>query len=327
MRYFILLLIALFTGCESSSQREMQVSAEDSSMNSSSTKAQYPLAFQTIWDEISSDKLTTLPHNEISYASLFDGAIDLITQNAKRTLEDRRDLLPYFNKLAHPNGICLKGLWQIDKDNPYGGYFKKGSQALVIARASTAMSNTKQGSSRAFGLAIKLFASTNPLHVSKQPTANIFTIEDLGGSDATTFTSVSLSNEPPTSVTLEALRYALYALKVAGAFEEADVNAGIRQLYEVAYLGEDQNSTQITPKWIKISYSANQMAINANDFRDEFVFDNNRTMRFDIAVSSTIESDIKLWQNIGTITFSEAVVSTTCDHRLHFHHPKFINNI
>ena len=37
-----------------------------------------------------------------------------------------------FRRLAHPNGICLTGLWQITEDTHYSGYFRNGSRALVV---------------------------------------------------------------------------------------------------------------------------------------------------------------------------------------------------
>lgn len=50
--------------------------------------------------------------------------------NANRTLNNHTDVLEPFDKLAHPNGICFKGVWKVDKENIYSGYFKNGSEAL-----------------------------------------------------------------------------------------------------------------------------------------------------------------------------------------------------
>ena len=71
--------------------------------------------FNYLWSEISSDKLEKLPENKISFGKLFTWSKNIILDDAKRTLENHNDLLEPFDKLAHPNGICLKGIWSIDK--------------------------------------------------------------------------------------------------------------------------------------------------------------------------------------------------------------------
>jgi len=279
--------------------------------------------FQAVWDEVNSDILTKLPQNEVSYGQLFRAGVNIIFEDAKRTLNNHKDMLKSFNKLAHPNGVCLRGLWSIDKKNPYSGYFKKGSEALVIARASSALNNTKKGEIRAFGLAIKLFPTTNPKKINQKDSANFFVIDDLGGTDAPYFTDVALTNEPDISTNFVVLKFALYALEVKNAFEDADENPNIRQVYEISYLGEDKFASIITPKWIKIEAKKGQTKTEATDFREEFFLKEGEKLIFNISVASTQTDKVKNWNKIGTITFDKAVVSNTCDHRLHFHHPKW----
>jgi hypothetical protein len=274
-------------------------------------------SFKKVWSEVSAKPLETLPQEKISLGSLFTWSKNIILQNAKRTLESRDDILPYFDKLAHPNGICLKGTWKIHKETPYSGYFKNFSEALIIARASSAMSNTKSGEIRAFGLAGKLFPTTSPTKQNSESTANFFVIDDLGGTDAKHFTDVALTNEPTVTTTSEVMKNLLYALKVAKAFGDADSHSGIRQLYEISELGEHDKSMIRTPKWIKITAQKGQ-GVDAKDFRDELKI-NGKNLMFDIAVASKKDE----WNIIGTIVFDASVVSTACDHRLHFHHPKW----
>lgn len=285
------------------------------SLISGATEMKEYNSFEKVWSEVSANPLDTLPQEKISFGTLFSWSKNIILQNAKRTLESREDILPYFNKLAHPNGICLKGRWSIHKENPYGGYFKNHSQALIIARASSAMSNTKSGETRAFGLAGKLFPTTNPTQKNSEPTANFFVIDDLGGTDAKHFTDVAMTNEPSVTTTSEVLKHLLYALKVAKAFADADSHSGIRQLYEISELKEADKTKVKTPKWIKITAQKGQR-VDAKDFRDELKI-NGKPLIFDIAVAS--QKDV--WTTIGTIVFDASVVSTACDHRLHFHHP------
>jgi len=277
-------------------------------------------SFQDIWHEVTSDPLLTLPQNTVTFGKLFTFTKNIILGDAKRTLADHRDIIEPFDKLAHPNGVCLKGIWEIHKDNPYSGYFRKASKALIIARASTALSKTKRGDIRAFGFAGKLFPTSKPTQLNKEHTANFFAIDDLGGTNALHYIDVAMTNEPRVTTTSEVVKNMLYALKIAKAFASADSHSGIRQLYEISELGEKSKSQIITPKWIKISAQKGQ-TVNAKDFRDEFKLEKGKKIVFDIAVTSREIDKQKEWQTIGTITFDASVVSNTCDHRLHFHHP------
>ena len=287
-------------------------------------------SFQDVWNEVNSDPLTTLPQETISFGKLFTFSKNIILADAKRTLVERADIREHFNKLAHPNGICLKGVWEINKENPYSGYFKNSTKALIIARASSAMSKTKRGEIRAFGMAGKLFPTIDETHKNNEHTANFFLIDGLGGTDAAHYTDVELTNEPKTTTSSEVLKNLLYALKVAKTFADADENPTIRQLYEISELGEENKNNILTPKWMKLSAQKGQ-TVDAEDFRDEFIFKNNKKIVFDIAVankeSRTDKGEEKNWKIIGSITFDTSVVSNSCDHRLHFHHPKWRNDL
>ena len=285
-----------------------------------------PHSFNDVWNEVNSDLYKTLPQDKVSYGKLFTFSKNIILHDAKRTLLERADILEPFDKLAHPNGACMKGYWNITKANPYSGYFKNGSKALIIARASSAMSNTKRNETRAFGMAGKLFPTTNENKINKEPTANFFLIDDLGGTKALHYTDVTLTNEPDVTTTTEVLKNLLYALKVSKAFEKADSNPTIRQLYEISELGEGNNKNIITPKWMSIKAKSGQ-TIDAEDFRDEFRLEKGQKLIFEIAVASKEVNGKKNWKTIGDITFDDSLVSYSCDHRLHFHHPKWRDDL
>ncbi len=284
------------------------------------TNTPTPKQFQAVWDVVKANPYKQLPQDEISFGKLFTWSKNIILADAKRTLEDRADILPYFEKLAHPNGVCMRGVWKITEDNPYSGYFKPHSQALIIARASSAMSNTKRGEIRAFGLAGKLFPSTDPLQINSEPTANFFVIDDLGGTKAEHFSDVTLTNAPELTTNSEVLRHLLYGLKVTSAFKEADQNPTERQLYEISELGEKGEVK--TPRWMSITAQKEQ-TVDAKDFRNEFILEGSKKLIFDIAVADQASEGKKSWEIIGTISFEESVASEGCDHRLHFHHPKW----
>ena len=284
-------------------------------------------SFQDVWTQIASDPYTTLPQYTVSYGKLFTWKKNIILEDSKRTLEEHADILAAFEKLAHPNGICLKGFWNIHTKNPYSGYFKRDSKALIIVRASSALSNTRRGEIRAFGFAGKLFPSLNPQKINKENTANFFLIDDLGGTDAPHYTDVTLSNEPSVTTTSALLKNLLYGLKLASAFAESDENPGIRQLYEISELGEKKSAHIITPKWMKVEAKSGQ-TIDADDFRNALGITANNKLVFIISVASKENKQGKKeWQNIGSITLDASVVSASCDHRLHFHHPKWRSDL
>ncbi len=138
-------------------------------------------SFQNVWNQVTSDPLSTLPQETVSFSKLFSWSKNIILDNANRTLVEHADILEPFDKLAHPNGICFKGIWEIHKENHYSGYFTNHTKALIIVRASSAMSNTHRGEIRAFGFAGKIFPSLNPLEINEEHTANFFLIDDLVG--------------------------------------------------------------------------------------------------------------------------------------------------
>ena len=276
--------------------------------------------FQKTWDQITIDRLDKLPQDRVSFKKLFLKGKNIILGNARRTLSDHSDILPPFNKLAHPNGVCFKGVWNIQADSPYTGYFKKNKKGLIIVRASTAMSNTRQGEIRSFGFAGKIFPTMNPQQLLQENTANFFLIDDLGGTRAKHYTDVALTNEPSISKNSEVFKNLLYVLQLARAFSQADQNPKVRQLYEISQLGEMNNDKAITPRWMKVTAKQGQ-TVNAKDFRDELRIAQNKNLVFTISVASKIINNKKDWRNIGTITLDTSVVSNSCDHRLHFHHP------
>lgn len=276
--------------------------------------------FQAIWDQVEIDIVDKLPQDKVSFKKLSSRGKNIILGDAKRTLDEHANILKPFDKLAHPNGICFKGTWSIHANSKYSGYFKKNSKALIIVRASTAMSNTRQGNIRSFGFAGKIFPTMNPQLIIKENTANFFLIDDLGGTKAKHYTDVTLTNEPPISKNSEVLKNLLYVLKLARTFSQADKNPTIRQVYEISQLGEPDKVSVITPRWMKVEANQGQ-TVEEKDFRDELYITANRKLIFSISVASKKVNNKKDWKNIGEITLDTSVISKSCDHRLHFHHP------
>lgn len=270
-----------------------------------------------VWEQITSDTYNEIPTERITLSKVYKK----IFNRASETVNDQEDIIPYFNKLLHTNGVCMLGKWKVDQENPYSGYFKKGSEAITIARASTTLSGVKRGEKRGFAMALKLFPTKNEQDTNLYKTAQIFTIDTLAGNKLSHYSKSAMTNSPKTGFTFNA---ALAAI-VGVAFTKADKNPNIRQLYQVAELGELDPGKAITPRYIKIQADQNMIKSNKRDFRDELIdtLKANTYLKFIISVSK----DKKEFQRIGSVTFSEIAASESCDHRLHFHHLKFRDDI
>jgi hypothetical protein len=289
--------------------------------------------FSDVWAEVTSDPYQTLPQQEVTLSSFFGWFEDRLLTASRRTLNDRSDVLPRFQKLLHPNGVCLAGTWRITEDSPYTGYFATGSEAQIIARASTALTETKAGQPRAFGLAGKLYPTTDPEHRTPLQTANFVTIENIGGTLTRHFLDAENTNDIiqiSTSGGGGGLSGGAIAAAVAKAFATADgtidlTQTLIRQLYPIAELGVPKGVPVATPRWMKLVGSAETPRINERDFRDELDMKHYpEGIHFDIYVADegTRLGD-KEWEYLGDVHFTDSVVSDSCDHRLHFAHTKF----
>lgn len=285
--------------------------------------------FADVWGTVRSDPHAVLPHYRVTLASFFDGIVNRLLVDSQRTISDRSDLLPPFQKRLHPIGVCLSGRWRITEANPYTGYFQKGSEALIIARASTALGEERRGEARSFGLAGKLFPTTDPDHSKPLQTANFFLIENLAG----TYTPHFLDAEQTSDILFIAPRpgalfrgplgaVALHAF--ATADETLDLTRPfVRQLYPVAELGQVAGAKQHAPRYLKVVGSPTTPRVDELDYREELDMDHYEDgIHFDIYVADRgIRGGPKDWKYLGDIHFTESVASDSCDHRLHFAHP------
>jgi hypothetical protein len=256
----------------------------------------------------------SLEKHVASYGSFFDGAVNLLERAVARTLSSQADTLPRFQKLLHPIGICFAGTWDIDVPNRYSGYFKAGSHAQIIMRASEAFGNPTAENWRAFGLAGKIFPADGGPR-----TANFFTIDDLGGTDSASFLDDPKSNEPATSVHFGTLAILRMALEVNRVFSNADSNPGVRQLYPVAELGLPAGAAAVTPEHFSLK-SENGERSGEADFRNELRLHHffGQKLVYSIMVSDGAAEPAK----IGQIVLTDEALSDGCDHVLHFPHPR-----
>ena len=262
-----------------------------------------------------------LPQYQVSTSNFIKEGVNLLIGDAQRTLNETADYYPRLEKHLHSNGICLTGTWHITQPTPYTGYFKQGAQALIIARASTALSETKRGEPRAFGMAGKLFPTLDPN--AKVKTAHFFTVDVLAGTQRDHYLDVKMTNEPQTGFRFAVIPLAFYVGRV---FSKADEQAGFRPVNAFAELGLKQGEVAKAPRYFMVQGADSNKRNDALDFRDELNIEKNhagKPLLFNILVSDVSgKQDSADWQQIGTMTFSESKVSYGCDRRLHFAHPK-----
>jgi len=304
--------------------------------------------YQPVWGS------APLPLYKTTLRSVLKGVLPLgkrylFQQAVARTVDSHADLRwgvdgKGFRRLLHPNGVCLTGRWQITEETEYSGYFRKGSEALLIGRYSTCCTETRRGRTRSLALVGKLFPTTDPNHTDLLRTASFFTQQDIGGDHTDYINDAELRNAP----NVHAVRRAggVPILLITGlVFQRVDKEPAQRQLYQVAELGKPANEPTRAPRFMRLLVASDQPKIEGDglDFRDEVmaqIFDRGdatpkRTLRFDIEVTDEgsthgpgVYQNVTFnnWRRIGRLTFDNAVASYNGDFVIHFNHPTWRND-
>ena len=257
--------------------------------------------YQSIWG---SDGQPALPNYKVTLSSVLRGVLSLrkrylFRQATERAVDSHADLRwgqdgKGFRRLLHPNGVCLTGLWEITEETSYSGYFRKGSQALVVGRYSTCCSETRRGHTRSLALVGKLFPTTDASHPKPLRSASFITQQDIAGERTDYLNDAELRNAPD----VHAWRRGggLPILLVTGAlFQHVDKEPSHRQLYQIAELGKPESESTRSPEFMRLLVVPEQPRIGgeALDFRDEVmaqIFDRGdaspkRTLAFRIEVT------------------------------------------
>lgn len=245
-----------------------------------------------------------------------------------------------FRRLLRPNGVCALGRWRIDADNPYTGYFAKGSEGLAIARISAGITKTPCGLKRSYGLFLKIFPTVDEHHQEPLHTANVILADDLGGTTATRINRVEMTNAP--QVTGFNRGNEIPTILLEGVlFVLLDLKPSVRQVYPIAELGKAAGVPTRAPEFLRLQMSPGQPVSSEDDLRDEimsYIFDKGnavpqRTLSFDVSVSDTgkrsgmaffpkgEQQTITDWQTIGKLEFNNAVASYNGDFVINFQHP------
>lgn len=302
--------------------------------------------YQRVW---SAPDAPALPRYQVTLKSLLSGLLRCgapyqFRAAAKRTVDSNADLRwgagqEGYRRLLHPNGIALTGLWQIDTETPYTGYFAKGSRALIVTRYSTCCTETRRGYTRSLSMVGKLFPTTDPEHAERLRTANFIAQQDIGGDNTDFINDAEIRNAG--DVTALRRGSGIWGFLVTGiVFQNVDNMPAVRQLYPIAELGKPTDAHTSAPQFMRLLVAADQPRIPGErlDFRDEVmaqIYDRGdpapkRKLIFNIEVTDEGEShgpQVRLrwtfrnWRRIGTITLDRAVASYNADHVLHFNHP------
>jgi hypothetical protein len=289
------------------------------------------------------------PRYPVTLASVLHGVLSRgkryrFEQAVARVIDSHADLRwgadgKGYRRLLHPNGICLLGEWRITAPTEYTGYFRQGSHALVIGRYSTCCTETRRGHARSLALVLKLFPTFDPEHAAPLPTASVITQQDLGGDFIEYINDVQLLNAPDTTGVRRGTGIPVFVV-TGTVFSIVDRRSTIRQLYEVAELGQAPHEATRAPEFVRLSVARDQPRIPGVelDFRDEImqhIFDAGdpapkRRLRFTVEVTDSGQTrgipglerrTFQDWRTVGSLEFDNAVVSYNGDFVIHFHHP------
>ena len=226
-----------------------------------------------------------------------------------RNLVDKRDIRPWYRKLIHPNGICYTGVWRIDQDSPYTGYFSAGSQALCIARLSVGGGNPRAGARRAFGIGGKVFPTLDPNERVKP--GNFVLVSNLSGAKDRHVLDIEVTNAPALGMAPQAF------LVNRILFRLMDSRPGWRQLFPISTLGVARGGKVVTPDLMRLPPVDGTPRIDADDFRDELRLRNYPDSSLSLAIQVKNFQD-RTWTRLGRIDFTDDAISDGGDHRLHF---------
>lgn len=300
--------------------------------------------YQKVWGAAGEPELPfyRVTNRNVYTGALFGGQPPQFKLASIRTLDSLADLRwgedgRGFRRFVRPHAVCVTGVWEVTEDNPYSGYFRKGSRGLVIARISSAVTWTLAGRRRSYGLVLKLYPTMDENHEEMLQPANIILADDLGGSTASPLTEVQLTNAPHVTGWNRGTQLPVLLLEGL-VFTLIDSKPSIRQVYTIAELGKAPDEPTMTPALMRLKASPGQPLIEEDDVRNEVlahIFDRGnpepqRTLSFDIAVSDSgkrwdfglfARQTVKNWRTIGKVTFANAVASYNGDFVIHFHHP------
>ena len=285
--------------------------------------------FHGLVQQVFQQPYNELPQLEVSskkFGKKGDNPKNLLFKAAKRTLSDDRNWLPSATepKLFNANGICFTGKWVIDAPSDYTGLFSQNTHVNILARASVALSGTKQKHKRAYGLAVKIFDKNN------EKSSNLFVMHSMAGVKTNHVLDLELDNHPELGG-LPSVSKIPILLRISKDLKRADKMTGTNEpelnYRSVASLARLSNRSThvVSPTWVKITPKTLHRE-NQNDFRDEMSTERYPGGKIEytlhVASGDKDKKDKAVWVALGLMTLEKSVVSEACDINLHFAHPK-----
>jgi len=141
-------------------------------------------------------------------------------------------------------------------------------------------------------MALKLYPTVDENHENLLQTANVFLVDDLGGTTASHIVEVELTNAPQVTGFNRGNEIPVL-LKEGLVFELIDRMATVRQVYPIAELGKASDEQTNAPEFMRLKASSGHSAIDEEDVRNQIlahIFDKGnpepkRTIDFKISVS------------------------------------------
>lgn len=268
-----------------------------------------------------------LPVVHVTASSFSDAGHNLLSEAADRTLHDQSDYYEEdFDKLLHANGICFAGEWTIFDTAPphYTGMFAPGARGLLAARASVTFTSVSREDRRGLAFAGKVFPTTDP--DARVQTGNFFTIENLSGLHRDHFTDAELGTELDVGASPRLFLLARIVL----AFVKADDRPDKRSLAPLAALGAATDQVIQGPEWARFIVPEGTARVDEDDFRVELA----RMIRdggeltyeihlADLSPSGKLKDAVWPPDAAGEMKLTSYYLSSGCDHRLHFSHPRY----
>lgn len=284
-----------------------------------------PMSYEQVQKKVKFNTTTEMvPRKGFSIPQLVGGLTGLgksLRNRLRGTIEDNQDFKPAENKLLHSRGVCAEASWKIDESTSLTGLFEKGTNVPAIVRISGGQDNSewKEGKTRLFGIAVKLFPSQHKKQ--KVSTANLFLMSQNGleGDDRKGFFSKPDTDVYFSNIIPEPEGFALGLLN--NLFKKFDSPVNVRPLYPLAEVNQQNEVVKNakTPYRVKVrAQDFGHKDRGGADFREEIMSYDAQQMKFDIFVQELESSERE--DKVGTLIFDKPFMSETCDQQLHFHH-------